>query len=63
MPTFDMVCVGTGGGPDETNLSAYVTDIRSPGPRKISLTPIDSYLLKPSQSSWQDGIIALEAGP
>jgi hypothetical protein len=27
MPTFDIVCVGTGGGPDETNLSAYVFSI------------------------------------
>jgi hypothetical protein len=24
MPCFDMVVVGSGGGPDETNLSAYV---------------------------------------
>jgi hypothetical protein len=24
MPAFDMVVVGCGGGPDETNLSAYV---------------------------------------
>jgi len=23
MPSFDMVVVGSGGGPDETNLSAY----------------------------------------
>lgn len=24
MPTFDLVVVGAGGGPDETDLSAYV---------------------------------------
>lgn len=24
MPSFDMVVVGSGGGPDETNLSAYL---------------------------------------
>jgi len=24
MPTFDIVVVGAGGGPDETNLSAYL---------------------------------------
>ncbi|KAF9264958.1 cyclic-AMP phosphodiesterase [Marasmius fiardii PR-910] len=39
---FDMIVVGSGGGPDETNLS--------------------SYLLKPTGTSWEDGIIALEAG-
>ncbi|KAK0210421.1 cAMP phosphodiesterases class-II-domain-containing protein [Desarmillaria ectypa] len=42
MPAFDMVVVGCGGGPDETNLSGY--------------------LLKPYDSRWEDGIIALEAG-
>ncbi|KAJ6618282.1 hypothetical protein B0H10DRAFT_2164196 [Mycena sp. CBHHK59/15] len=39
---FDLVIVGEGGGPDETNLSAY--------------------LFKPSAASWEDGIVALEAG-
>ncbi|KAJ7771789.1 cyclic-AMP phosphodiesterase [Mycena metata] len=39
---FDLVVVGEGGGPDETNLSAY--------------------LFKPSDASWDDGIVALEAG-
>ncbi|KAF8275201.1 cAMP phosphodiesterases class-II-domain-containing protein [Lactarius quietus] len=42
MPTFDLVVVGSGGGPFETNLS--------------------SYLLKPCEVPWTDGIIALEAG-
>ncbi|KAI0273851.1 cAMP phosphodiesterases class-II-domain-containing protein [Gloeopeniophorella convolvens] len=42
MPTFDLVVVGSGGGPYETNLS--------------------SYLFKPCDASWTDGIIALEAG-
>ncbi|KAF8479253.1 cyclic-AMP phosphodiesterase [Russula ochroleuca] len=42
MPSFDMVVVGSGGGPYETNLS--------------------SYLIKPCDTSWKDGIIALEAG-
>lgn len=42
MSTFDIVVVGCGGGPDETNLSAY--------------------LLKPHDTTWKDGIIALEAG-
>ncbi|KAF9052778.1 cAMP phosphodiesterases class-II-domain-containing protein [Panaeolus papilionaceus] len=39
---FDFVVVGAGGGPDETNLSAY--------------------LVKPHNTSWEDGIVALEAG-
>ncbi|KAI9466040.1 cAMP phosphodiesterases class-II-domain-containing protein [Lactarius psammicola] len=42
MPTFDLVVVGSGGGPFETNLS--------------------SYLFKPCDVPWTDGIIALEAG-
>jgi len=42
MPAFDLVVVGSGGGPSETNISGY--------------------LLKTRESSWQDGIIALEAG-
>ncbi|KAI0256525.1 cAMP phosphodiesterases class-II-domain-containing protein [Lactifluus subvellereus] len=42
MPTFDLVVVGSGGGPYETNLS--------------------SYLFKPCDARWADGIIALEAG-
>ncbi|KAF8874645.1 cyclic-AMP phosphodiesterase [Gymnopilus junonius] len=40
--TFDLVVVGAGGGPDETNLSAY--------------------LVKPRNTEWEDGILALEAG-
>ncbi|KII88896.1 hypothetical protein PLICRDRAFT_40534 [Plicaturopsis crispa FD-325 SS-3] len=40
--TWDFVVVGSGGGPDETNLSAY--------------------LVKPSNSPWEAGIVALEAG-
>ncbi|KZT26354.1 cyclic-AMP phosphodiesterase [Neolentinus lepideus HHB14362 ss-1] len=42
MHAFDMVVLGSGGGPDETNLSGY--------------------LLKSHESSWEAGIIALEAG-
>lgn len=42
MHSFDFVCLGAGGGPVETDLSAY--------------------LLKPASSSWEDGIIAVEAG-
>ncbi|KAI9509956.1 cAMP phosphodiesterases class-II-domain-containing protein [Russula earlei] len=42
MSTFDLIVVGSGGGPYETNLS--------------------SYLFKPCDASWKDGIIALEAG-
>lgn len=39
---FELVVVGCGGGPDETNLS--------------------SYLVKPSDAAWTDGIVSLEAG-
>ncbi|TDL27223.1 cyclic-AMP phosphodiesterase [Rickenella mellea] len=42
MHTFDLVVVGSGGGPSETNISAY--------------------LLKERALSWEDGIVALEAG-
>ncbi|KAH0830277.1 cyclic-AMP phosphodiesterase [Lanmaoa asiatica] len=42
MPVFDIIVVGSGGGLDETNLSAY--------------------LVKPCNTSWDDGIVALEAG-
>ncbi|KAG8836341.1 3',5'-cyclic-nucleotide phosphodiesterase pde1 [Serendipita sp. 399] len=42
MHSFDFVCLGAGGGPNEADLSAY--------------------LLKTSESHWEDGIIAVEAG-
>ncbi|KAH8102887.1 cAMP phosphodiesterases class-II-domain-containing protein [Cristinia sonorae] len=42
MPAFDLVVLGCGGGPNESNLS--------------------SYLLKPHDALWSDGIVALEAG-
>ncbi|KAF7440935.1 3',5'-cyclic-nucleotide phosphodiesterase pde1 [Pleurotus ostreatus] len=42
MPAFNMIVVGSGGGPDETNLS--------------------SYLIKPAEASWDEGVIGLEAG-
>ncbi|KAI0320508.1 cyclic-AMP phosphodiesterase [Amylostereum chailletii] len=42
MPAFDLVVLGSGGGPYETNLSAY--------------------LLKTHSASWEDGMIALDAG-
>jgi hypothetical protein len=56
--SFDLVVVGAGGGPDETNLSASVP--RSP-PFPLTDLPI-SYLLKPHDTNWDDGILALEAG-
>ncbi|KAI5124052.1 hypothetical protein M0805_003881 [Coniferiporia weirii] len=42
MPSFDLLVVGSGGGPGEVNLSGY--------------------LLKAHESSWDDGIVGLEAG-
>ncbi len=47
MPAFDMVVVGCGGGPDETNLSAYV------------LVPVDIPLAQPLQLSLQTVRFAL----
>jgi len=61
MPTFDLVVVGSGGGPFETNLSSFV-------PRHIVLgnswftRTMNRYLFKPCDVSWTDGILALEAG-
>ena len=64
MPAFDLVVVGSGGGPFETNLSSFV-------PRHLvlgnscthGLTRImNRYLFKPCDIPWTDGIIALEAG-
>lgn len=65
---FDLVVVGEGGGPDETNLSAYVVflDALSQDSTRPTwqLTSIFwcSYLFKPSGLSWEDGTVALEAG-
>lgn len=40
--SFEMVVLGSGGGPMETDLSCY--------------------LLKPLESSWEQGCVSLEAG-
>jgi 3',5'-cyclic-nucleotide phosphodiesterase len=69
MPTFDLVVVGSGGGPYETNLSSYVlsffplakgrTSVPTRSNRRKSW---NRYLFKPCDASWKDGMIALEAG-
>lgn len=59
MPSFDLVVVGCGGGPDETNLSAYVVSLTL---CSVGLMRTASYLIKPFHAKWADGIIALEAG-
>lgn len=51
-PVFEMVVIGCGGGPLETDCSgcvgAGIADVR--------------YLLKPYKSEWEDGMLALEGG-
>lgn len=59
MTAFDIVVVGTGGGPDETNLSAYVF-LSRPACTPLILRP--RYLVKSHSSCWEDGVLALEAG-
>jgi hypothetical protein len=67
---FDIVVVGAGGGPDETNLSAYVVLFGTlDGLMSMSTHVVEalnvvicSYLLKPHDAHWEDGIIAVEAG-
>ena len=58
-PAFDVIVLGSGGGPCETNLSAcvchlfdidYSTDLRY------------RYIVKPHEAPWEDGLLALEAG-
>ena len=65
MPTFDLVVVGSGGGPYETNLSSSVSRL-VPFSLRVRLTlynaSVDRYLFKTCDTSWKDGIIALEAG-
>lgn len=65
MPIFDMVVVGSGGGPDETNLSAYVRIPPLPrvdSPRGELNIACRRYLVKSRDTAWKDGILALEAG-
>jgi len=57
-PAFDLFVVGSGGGPDETNLSAYVLAMFI----YCLFTPSASYLVKPHCTAWADGILAVEAG-
>jgi len=61
MPTFDLVVVGSGGGPFETNLSSFVPCHFVLGNLWFIRT-VNRYLLKPCEVPWTDGIIALEAG-
>ena len=60
MPTFDLFVVGSGGGPCETNLSSSVSFPFLSLPLRLTL--YHRYLFKPCDTSWKDGIIALEAG-
>ena len=57
-PAFDLFVVGAGGGPDETNLSAYVFTMLF----SCRLSILHSYLVKPHNTEWEDGIFGLEAG-
>ncbi|KAJ2916824.1 hypothetical protein MD484_g3579, partial [Candolleomyces efflorescens] len=59
MTAFDIVVVGAGGGPDETNLSAFVFPLI---PRAHTLIYPSRYLVKSHSSCWEDGVLALEAG-
>ena len=61
MPTFDLVVVGSGGGPFETNLSSFVPCRFLLGNSWLTCT-MRRYLFKPCDVPWTDGIIALEAG-
>ena len=67
MPAFDIVVVGSGGGLDETNLSGYVHQscCLFLGSTSVLTRPPSRprrYLVKPCNKSWDDGIVALEAG-
>jgi hypothetical protein len=62
MPTFDLVVVGSGGGPYETNLSSSVSFLSPLRKDHKSFLSVDRYLFKPCDTSWKDGIVALEAG-
>lgn len=65
MPVFDIVVVGSGGGLDETNLSGYVCGLVFM-PHIFFTHSVchvnHRYLVKPCNTSWDDGIVALEAG-
>jgi hypothetical protein len=62
MPTFDLVVVGSGGGPFETNLSSFVPCHFVLVGHTWFLPITRRYLFKPCDVPWTDGIIALEAG-
>lgn len=62
MHSFDFVCLGAGGGPSETDLSAYVDLWQQATCTTADLLPAASYLLKTADTHWEDGIIAVEAG-
>jgi hypothetical protein len=61
MPAFDLVVVGSGGGPFETNLSSFVLRHHVLGNSWLTRI-MNRYLFKPCDVPWTDGIIALEAG-
>lgn len=55
-PAFEMVVLGSGGGPLETDSSGWVSRARCHD-------VVDRrYLVKPYHSRWEDGILALEGG-
>jgi hypothetical protein len=59
--SFDLVVVGGGGGPSETNLSSFVPSGFVLGTSWLTRI-VNRYLFKPCDVPWTDGIIALEAG-
>ena len=59
MPAFDLVVVGSGGGPSETDISAYACRRLCANAAKVACF---RYLLKARDANWRDGIIGIEAG-
>jgi hypothetical protein len=59
-PSFSLFVLGTGGGPLETNLSSYVCSNCST--LYVHKYPSSRYLCKTYDSTWEDGVFALEAG-
>jgi len=55
-PVFEMVVLGAGGGPLETDCSGQVIS-----PRASKLLT-DRYLVKPYDSGWEEGMVSLEGG-
>jgi len=56
---FEMVVLGSGGGPLETNCSGWIYHAFVMCESRLMGF---SYLLKPAATSWEDGIVALEGG-